>query len=422
MIQHFHSHSDIIQSNNEIESKEGLLNHFGSSQQLEILDSEQMKNLLDMDIPPEVWEDASSRNLLSFSQEFVQQTKQFSFVCRKIEHIQLISFLTNLTELSLYNNKISDISSISKLKNLKKLYLYSNYIEDISALQSLLNLTHLYLSYNKLTSYTLTLPNLVELELSCNMLQDKFGQQHSPKLEILNLFKTETTDLHTIPHQLFCLKELYLSSNNLTQISYLSNFVDLQNLYLNCNKQLQNIGPLKFCTQLTELNISETSVADIWSLQYMKNLKILHMNEIQVIDLHSLQNLCKLETIYAYDAYIIDVSPLSKLTQLKELYFSENQITNAETLQHHLNFSRYDFSDQYIPTTDELKFYNKILSVHNSHKSIRKIQAENKISKFRESITHQRECIILQINERVQVMNMKIEIWAQFIQNSNADQ
>ncbi|CAL6064952.1 leucine-rich_repeat domain-containing protein [Hexamita inflata] len=411
-----------MQPNYEIESKEGLLKHFDSSQKLQILDYEQMEKLLEINVKPEVWEDASSRNLLSFSQEFVQQTKEFTFDYREIKHIYLISFLDNLTELNLQNNKISDISSFSKLKNLKKLYLYSNCIEDISALKSLLNLTHLFLSSNQLTSYTLTLPNLVELELSCNKLQDKSGLQHSPKLEILNLFKTETTDLHTIPHQLFGLKDLDLYLNNITDISYLSNFVDLQILELNCNQQLQNIGPLKFCTQLTELYISETSVADIWSLQYMKNLKILHMYETQVDDLHPLQNLCKLKRIFAHHTCIIDVSPLSKLTQLKELYLSFNKITNAETLKHHQNFSRYDFSDQYIPTTDELKFYNQILTIHSSHKQIRKIQAENKISKFREAMTHQKETIKLKINEQIQVMNMKIEIWAQFIRNSYADQ
>ncbi|CAL6075425.1 Conserved_hypothetical protein [Hexamita inflata] len=411
-----------MQPNHEIKSKEDLLSHFGSSKQLEILDLEQMEDLLEMNVPPEVWEDASNRNLLSFNQELVQGTKEFTFNSRKIEHIYLISFLTNITELNLQNNKISDISSISKLKNLKKLYLSSNRIKDISALQSLLNLIHLHLYDNKLAFYTLALPNLVYLELSDNKLQNKSGLQHSPKLEILNLYGTGTTDLSTIPHQLFGLKELYLSSNNLTEIVHLSNFLDLQILSLGNNKQLQNIGPLQFCTQLTELYIGATSIADLWPLQFMKNLKTLNVNNTKVVDLHPLQHLNKLESIYAYDACILDVSPLSKLTQLNSLGFGFNKITNAETLKHHKNFSEYDFSDQEVPTSDELKFYNKILSIHSSHKQIRKIQAENRASKFRESMTRQKEQIKLQLNEQIRAVNMKIEIWAQFIQNSYADQ
>ncbi|CAL6068224.1 Hypothetical_protein [Hexamita inflata] len=98
------------------------------------------------------------------------------------------------------------------------------------------------------------------------------------------------------------------------------------------------------------------------------------------------------------------------------------QCSNGETLKHHQYFSQYDFSDQEVPSDVELKFYNKILKVHRSHKQIRKIQAENKISKFRESTTRQQEYIYLKINEQIRAVNMKIEIWAQFIQNSNADQ
>ncbi|CAL6014642.1 leucine-rich_repeat domain-containing protein [Hexamita inflata] len=409
-----------MKPNYVIRSKEDLLKHFGSSNKLQICNLQQMKKYLEMNVQPEVWQDASTRNLLSFNQEFVKKTKEFTFCYIEIEYISLISFLTNLTELNLQNNKISDISSISKLKNLKKLDLNNNCTEDISALQSLLNLTHLDLSKNILTSYTVDLPNLVELSLSYNKLIDKSGLQHSPKLERLNLFKTETTDLRTIPHQQFGLKVLVLINNNILEISQLSNFVGLQSLSLGENQQLQNIVPLKFCTQLTELTIYETNVADIWPLQYMKNLKTLYMDETKVIDLHPLQHLYKLESISAFDACIIDVSPLSNLTLLEALTFSYNKITNVDILKLHKNYSQYNFSSQKVPTTDELKFYNKILSVHSSQKQIRIIQAENRVSKFRDSMTHQKECINLKINEQVQVINKKIEII--FSHNSNADQ
>ncbi|CAL6075473.1 Conserved_hypothetical protein [Hexamita inflata] len=373
-----------MQPNQEIESQEDLLSHFGSSKQLEIRNLQQIRKLLEMDIPPQIWEDASNRNLLSFNQELIQGTKEVKFNYQNIKHIYLISFLTNLTELDLSGNKISDISSISKLKNMKKINLGSNCIddisvllsftdliylaelnlsqnqisdissisklkdlkildlscnniEDISVLQSLPDLTHLYLQQTRITSYTLDLPNLIELLLGYNKLQDKSGLQHSPKLERLNLYGTETTDLRTIPHQLFGLKSLNIGNNNLTDISHLSNFVDLKCLNLGYNKQLQNIEHLKFCTQLTELNVSETSISDIWPLQFMKNLKALYMYRTQVVDLHPLQHLYRLERITAYDACIIDVSPLSKLTQLDYIYI---QIITKLLIQIHLSTSR----------------------------------------------------------------------------------
>ncbi|CAL6041096.1 leucine-rich_repeat domain-containing protein [Hexamita inflata] len=411
-----------MKQNHVIRSQEDLLKHFGSSQKLEICDLQQMENLLGLNVQPEVWEDASNKNLLSFSKEFVLKATKFTLKYREIEHIYLISFLTNLTELNLSNNNISNISSISKLQNLRTLDLNYNSIEDISTLQSLLNLTHLNLERNNLTSYTLALPDLVELSLGYNKLEDKSGLQHSPKLESLNLNKTETSDLRIIPPQLFGLKVLQLSSNNLTEISYLSNFIDLYYLDLGSNQQLQNIGPLKFCTQLTKLSIRATSVSDIWPLQFMKNLKALNMAYTKVVDLHPLQYLYKLVEIYTYDACIIDISPLTKLTLLESLNFRFNKITNADTFQHHKIFSEYDFSHQKVPTPDELTFYSKILSVHSSHKQIRKIQAENRVSKFRESMNRQKEDIKVKIYEQIRAVNQKIEIWAQFIQNSNADQ
>ncbi|CAL6023483.1 leucine-rich_repeat domain-containing protein [Hexamita inflata] len=392
-----------MQPNHVIRSEEDLMNHFGS-QKLEILDLQQMERFLEMDVQPEVWEDASKRNLLSFSQEFAQQTEEYAFNNIGIKYIYLVSFLTNLTELDLQENQISDISAVSKLKNLKKLYLGSNRIEDISALQSLPDLTHLGLSKNQLTSYTLVLPNLVELSLGFNKLLDKSGLQHSPKLLKLNLSGTETTDLRTIPLQLFGFKELDQ---------------DLQFLDLCCNKQLKNIGHLQFCTQLTELNISTTSVADIWPLQFMKNLKTLEMYKTKVVDLHPLQHLYRLEKIYALYSCILDVSPLSKLIQLQTLSFSFNKITNADTLQHLKNFSKYRLADQKVPTPDELKFYNKILKVHSSHKQIRKIQNEKSVCKFRTSLTQKKNYVSTKLNNQIMVMNKELNLFMQFIHNSN---
>ncbi|CAL5970287.1 leucine-rich_repeat domain-containing protein [Hexamita inflata] len=407
-----------MQPRHALRNKEDLRNHFSSFRKLEIGDLQQMNRFSKMNVPQEVWEDASNRNLLSFNNEFVQQTKELTVNCRKIEHFYLVQFLTNLTELDLSNNKISDISSISKLTNLKKLYLNGNLIEDISAIQSLIELTHLNIQQNKLTSYTLAMPNLKVLSIYSNPLQDKSGLQHSPKLEDLYLSGTETTDLRTIPHQLFGLKVLYLSINNILDITYISNFIDLQNLNLGFNKQLYNIEPLKFCTQLTELRIYQTSVSDIWPLQFLKYLKTLIIDDTGVVDLHPLQYLYQLECISAFDACIIDVSPLSNLTKINNLILNDNKITNGETLKHHSNFSKYNLLNQQIPTTNELKFYNKILKVHSSHKQIRKIMNEIKLVKFRTSLAQKQNYISTMLNNQIQTMNKQVNMLIQLVQNS----
>ncbi|CAL5971818.1 Hypothetical_protein [Hexamita inflata] len=99
-----------MQPNHIIDSQEELLYHFGSSTKLEICDLTQFMNLLALNVPAEVWEDASNKNLLSFSKELVQETKEFSFdtYSTQIEHIYLISFLTNLTELCFIQSQPKD--------------------------------------------------------------------------------------------------------------------------------------------------------------------------------------------------------------------------------------------------------------------------------------------------------------------------
>ncbi|CAL6008628.1 leucine-rich_repeat domain-containing protein [Hexamita inflata] len=166
-----------MQPNHVIGSKKELLNHFGSSQKLEIRNLQQMEDLLKMNIPAKVWKDASNRNQLSFNQEFLQQTNEFTFIFLNIKYINLISFFTNLTELDLSENQISDISSISKLKGLKILQLNKNCIKDISALLSLSDLIYLVelnLSENQISdiSSISKLKNLQKLYLQCNNIED----------------------------------------------------------------------------------------------------------------------------------------------------------------------------------------------------------------------------------------------------------
>ncbi|CAL5995891.1 leucine-rich_repeat domain-containing protein [Hexamita inflata] len=257
-----------------IKSKSDLLNHFTSSQKLEIVDIQLVKDILKINFLPELFEDAEKRDQLSFNLEFVQKTRKFTFERQNLQYLHLISFLTNLTELNLVMNKISDISVISKLKNLKKLDLSTNIIADLSALQSLASLRTVDLSGNIITSYTIALPNLIDLNLGGNELQNTSGLQFSPQLLNLNLSKTKTTNLSTIPLQLFHLRTLNLSCNDISEIVYISNFLDLQTVNLSFNRSLQNIEPLKYCTQLIALNLNSTCIADIWPLQYFKTFRV----------------------------------------------------------------------------------------------------------------------------------------------------
>ncbi|CAL6005557.1 Conserved_hypothetical protein [Hexamita inflata] len=161
----------------EFQNIDELCDHFKQSLRLEILNIQQLKNLLKLNVSPSVWTDASQQSLLSINQEFVKQTNDFTFSSQQLKHIHLVSLLSNLTSIDFYNNQISDISALSSLKNIKTLYLTKNCIVDISALQNLTNIIRLHLASNKITKFQISLPNLVELQIGQNQLEDLSGLQ-----------------------------------------------------------------------------------------------------------------------------------------------------------------------------------------------------------------------------------------------------
>ncbi|CAL6023525.1 leucine-rich_repeat domain-containing protein [Hexamita inflata] len=218
---------------------------------------------------------------------------------------------------------------------------------------------------------------------------------------------------------------------------------------------ITDIKPLRYLKQLKILILNDTVISDIWPLQFLKELKELKMRDMQtteVMDLHPLQRLYKLQNVAITYARIIDVSPLARLTQLKTLQLKGNKIQNFDPIKHHKRFpnqiselfngendedegeeeswpinedeeeekrEEYDLSKQKLPTVSELMFYNKILKVHSTYKKIRKIQNKNKITKFRISVTQKKNSISAMLNNQIMAMNKELNLFMQFIHNSN---
>ena len=82
--------------------------------------------------------------------------------------------MIELTELDLRINYINDISPLTELTYLNVLYLRANDISDISPLSGLTNLIQLGLEHNSIDDITALsgLVNLVELDLSWNDIRD----------------------------------------------------------------------------------------------------------------------------------------------------------------------------------------------------------------------------------------------------------
>ncbi|MFS0821462.1 leucine-rich repeat domain-containing protein [Bacillus sp. 1P02SD] len=125
----------------------------------------------------------------------------------KIENLELLSNLTNLSNLYLNSNNISDITPLSGLEKLRTLTLRGNKIEDISALKDLTALAELDFSNNEVEDISAlsTLTNIRTLLLGEN------------KIKVISVLKN-----------LRALAELDFSNNQVEDISVL---LELPRLY-----------------------------------------------------------------------------------------------------------------------------------------------------------------------------------------------
>ncbi|CAL6001527.1 fibronectin_type III domain-containing protein [Hexamita inflata] len=163
----------------------------------------------------------------------------------------------------------------------------------------------------------------------------------------------------------------------------------------------------------------------------MKDLETLYAWQTEIVDLHPLQYLHSLVHINLNESKVIDVTPLKNLN-LDELFIGANRVQSFLPIQHHKNFycyepindefdPRYSLTGQEVPTVEELKFYNKILSVHSSYKQIREIKNENKITKFRNSLAQNKSYVSVMLNNQIMKMNKEVDILVRFIQNINSE-
>ena len=112
------------------------------------------------------------------------------------------------------------------------------------------------------------------------------------------------------------MERLYLSSNQISDVSPLASLTNLEWLYLS-----DNIGGMG------------TGVSDLSPLASLTNLKWLYLSDNRISDLNPLSALTNLERLDLSDNPnslshygISDVSPLASLTNLKWLYLSSNDI------------------------------------------------------------------------------------------------
>ena len=112
------------------------------------------------------------------------------------------------------------------------------------------------------------------------------------------------------------LDSIFLSNNQISDISPLQNLTSLQTLSLN-NNQISDISPLQNLTSLMFLQLFHNQISDISPLQNLTSLKNLNLEDNQISDVSPLQNLTSLMLLMLRTNQISDISPLHNLLRAR---------------------------------------------------------------------------------------------------------
>ncbi len=256
---------------------------------------------------------------------------------RSISNLKGLEYATRLTWLYLRGNNISDISALSNLRNIESISLEENNVSDISALSNLTALTHLNISENSITDISALsdMTRLQILHLNRNTITDISALSDMTRLQKLNLNRNTITDISALS-DMTRLRLLYLQWNNISDISALSDLTELIILTLGNNNTtddvISDISHLSGLVKLEELYISSNNISNITHLSGLTKLRILNLTANSIESITTLSSLTELEHLYLWGNSITDISPIEDLTNLQNLDLRQNNISNISYL------------------------------------------------------------------------------------------
>ena len=137
---------------------------------------------------------------------------------------------------------------------------------------------------------------------------------------------------------------MYLSHNQLTDVSALLGLSALRILFLSSNK-LTDVSALSGLSALAALDLSNNQLTDVSALSGLRALTTLYLHYNQLTDVSALSGLSALTTLDLSSNELTDVSALSGLRALRELYLSHNQLTDVSALLSHYQRDIYVNTD-----------------------------------------------------------------------------
>lgn len=277
----------------------------------------------------------------------------------EITDLSAITYCTNLRVLNISGLKVDETSlnQIATLTKLEALIANNCGITTMTTggepvLDRMINLKMLDLSYNKLTSLDSVLGKdnrygqLEELYLNSNQLSDisALCEVREVENEIYdaegNVVATYTENV--ITNRAPMLRFLTLDNNHLNDadLEAFSNFKVLKYLSLG-NNEITSVSNLKDNVSLLELHLQGNQIEDVRDLRFLSGLQSLYLGDNNIRNIFSgakevnvsyLKYLTNLEILFLDGNHIEDIADLGTLTKLAVLNVTDNQIQDLSVL------------------------------------------------------------------------------------------
>ena len=209
------------------------------------------------------------------------------------------------------------------------------------------------------------------------------GLEHAVNLAILGLgsenVNNEWINSNDISNlsplsNLINLTWLNLNDNSISEISALSNLTNLAGLYL-WNNSISDISALSNLTNLTGLDLFNNSISDISALSNLTNLAWLYLYNNSISEISALSNLTNLTGLYLFNNSISDISALSNLTNLERLWLYNNSISEISALSNLTNLTELYLFNNSISDISALSNLTNLTGLYLGDNSISEISA-----------------------------------------------
>lgn len=268
--------------------------------------------------------------------ENCEQLVDLNMSSTKVTSLDSIVLPQSIRFLNLSNTEIDDISNLSNLENLQVLIIDDTYVTDLSPLAGLSKLTELQCK-NTSVSDIMPLKNLQNLvRIYCDNTKidsEKAESFRSENRRTIVIYETKVLqDWWNRLH--ISWKRVFAAQNNTSldpSPEELHNIICMKSLTL--DHSFLDAMPIERLTNLEELNLESSKIADLTPLHTLHNLRYLNIKNTKVTDLAPLSDLTNLQEINMENTNVEKLECLCDLSNLVKINAENTKVKSDQVLK-----------------------------------------------------------------------------------------